>query len=159
MLAPFRGFLGLLALLLCGCDLPRGPQSPGETCVLESREHFNRAIAERDTAAFRDAVVRDVRVTTGAGAFIQGVEAYQAVILEQAEDDRFETFHRSTQRVLESGSHALAAESGTWEGVWVDPVSTLSGVYLAQWEIDGAGCRIRSELFVTLECSGDRCPP
>jgi hypothetical protein len=149
---------GLLLLAAVGWSSAFRADGTGEACVLEARGLFNKAIAERDTAAFRTFMVEDVRVTTGAGELLEDREGYQATIMGQAADPRFVAFVRSPGKVTASRSHPLAAESGTWVGHWIAPEARLGGVYLAMWRLDDAGCRIRSELFVTLECSGDRCP-
>jgi hypothetical protein len=153
-------WFGVGLLLLAGLPWSLGFLSggPREDCVREARALFNTAIAERDTAAFRTFMVEDVHVTTGAGDLLDHREAYQATIMGHATDPRFVAFVRTPEMVSVSRSHSLAAESGTWVGQWKAPSAQLGGVYLAMWKLDDAGCRIRSELFVTLECSGDRCP-
>jgi hypothetical protein len=149
---------GLLLVATIGWGFASRADRTGEACILEARALFNTAIAERDTASFRAFMVEDVHVTTGAGDLLDDREAYQATIMGQAADPRFVAFVRTPAKVSTSGSHPLAAESGTWLGRWVAPEAHLAGVYLAMWRLDDSGCRIRSELFVTLECSGDRCP-
>ena len=150
------GGLLLVAGLSWGFSFLSG--GTGDACILETRALFNAAIAERDTSAFRTFMVEDVRVTTGAGDLLDSRAAYQATIMGQAADPRFLAFVRTPEKVSSSRSHPLAAESGTWVGHWTAPEAHLGGVYLAMWRLEDDGCRIRSELFVTLECSGDRCP-
>jgi len=55
-----------------------------------------------------------------------------------------------------AGSAPLFAESGRWAGTWRKPdgVMRKSGVYLARWVPSGGTWRLKSELFVTLKCTG-----
>ena len=71
-------------------------------------------------------------------------------------DPTFVHYRRDPILIQSANSGKRIAESGRWEGVWQksDGVMRKTGVYLARWVPAGASWRLKSELFVTLSCTG-----
>jgi hypothetical protein len=71
-------------------------------------------------------------------------------------DPTFVHYRRDPNLIQSADSGKRIAESGRWEGVWQKPdgVMRKTGVYLARWVPVGGSWRLKSELFVTLSCTG-----
>ena len=71
-------------------------------------------------------------------------------------DPTFVRYRRDPSSVQRAKSGKRIAESGRWEGVWrkADGRMVKSGVYLARWVSENDTWRLKSELFVTLDCKG-----
>jgi hypothetical protein len=98
----------------------------------------------------------DIEVTRGSGPHVSGRDSVLASVSVQFTDKSFLGYVRMTDSVRVSTSAPLAAEQGHWVGRFQRPdgIQTITGVYLAMWQKDNEGWSIRSELFVSLACSG-----
>jgi ketosteroid isomerase-like protein len=141
----------LVATLLGGC---RRSASPDESTIRAARVAQNRAIAAGALDSAATFWVSDVAVTAGLGATLQGREIYKQAFAHDA-DFRYE---RSTARVVVSSNWPLAWEQGTWAGFRNGVVApVIQGSYSAMWIKDGGRWRIRSELFVAMNCAAAAC--
>ena len=120
------------------------------------RVQSNEAIMARDLVGFGQTMLPDVAVTRGSGSHVVGRDSVLASVRPQFKDTAFLGYVRTTDSIQISTSNLLAAEHGHWTGRFQrsDGVQTVQGVYLAQWKKTGAGWKIRSEIFVTLACTG-----
>jgi ketosteroid isomerase-like protein len=141
----------LAATLLGGCSRSA---SPDESTIRAARVAQNQAIAAGALDSAATFWVSDVAVTAGLGAILQGRESYKQAF---AHDAGFR-YDRSTATIVVSSNWPLAWEQGTWAGFRngvVPPV--IQGSYSAMWIKDGGRWRIRSELFVAMECASAAC--
>ena len=147
--------LGLFVLAACaGTPAPNHPPSSEEAVVRQARAAQNQAIARRDLDRVASFWVDDVAVTAGLGTVLRGRDEYRRAF----ESDAALRYHRESQTVRVSSNWATAWEEGTWTGARVSGGAPLiGGRYSAQWVRGPNGWRIRSELFVALDCSGVGC--
>jgi ketosteroid isomerase-like protein len=120
------------------------------------RTQSNRAIQARDLVAFGQTMLSDIEVTRGSGPHVSGRDSVLASVSVQFKDPNFLGYIRDTDSIQISATGPLAAEHGHWTGRFQRPdgIQTLTGVYLAMWRKTDAGWKIRSELFVSLGCTG-----
>lgn len=156
--------LGLL-LTVIFCQLPHllaaqtnstKDKLADEASIRALRNQSNRAIQARDLAAFGQTMSSDIEVTRGSGSHVSGRDSVLASVSVQFKDPAFMGYVRTTERVQVSKSGPLAAEHGHWTGRFKrsDGVQTITGTYLAMWRKTDAVWKIRSELFVSLDCTG-----
>ncbi len=120
------------------------------------RTESNSAIQARDVTAFGQTMLPDIEVTRGSGPHVSGRDSVLASVAVQFNDAAFLGYIRNTERIQVSTSGLLAAENGHWIGRFQQPdgIQILMGVYLAMWRKTAVGWKIRSELFVSLGCTG-----
>jgi len=149
----------LLALVLGASTTARSAYPPdqgkdAERAVRSAREAQNTAIAAKDYERVATFWVEDVTVTSGLGKVLRGRDEIRRAFQQDSI-----TYRRTPSRVSASANWKSAWEEGTWEGrrVGWTGVPLLRGRYAAQWVNTTAGWRIRSELFVALECTDVAC--
>lgn len=150
--------LVLIVVLIPLCSLAQyGTDSKtDETLIRALRLQSNEAIQARDLAGFGKTMRTDIDVTRGSGSHVSGRDSVLASVSVQFADKLFMGYVRTTDSVQVSTSAPLAAERGHWTGRFqrADGIQTITGVYLSMWQKDSEGWKIRSELFVSLACSG-----
>lgn len=151
---------GFLLLTACGSQQFSGstptPSSPSASEVRVIRSQSNAAIAARDLDALSASMLPDMVVTGGNGGILVGRDSVRAAFAREFADSAFLGYVREPERIEVSSVRPLVAEHGRWTGRWrrADGVQIVGGSYLAMWRRTEAGWRLRSELFVTLTCSG-----
>ncbi len=144
----------LLTLVLClGVASAPGfaQHSPDENLIREMRSASNVAIAAGDSKTFAMSLDQDFVVVTGNGMLLSR-EAYVAAFAKDFEDPHSVRFERITDSIEVSRSVPLAAEHGHWIGRLAGGPAIFTGTYLAMWRKVADGWKLRSELFVSLEC-------
>ncbi len=121
--------------------------------IRRSRLAQNEALAERDFDAASSFWVESIVVTAGLGAVISGKQAYRSAF----ENDVGVTYQRLPESIEISSGWSLAFETGRWQGRNEANQTMISGWYSAQWVKQDGTWRIRSELFVAEDCSGQAC--
>jgi ketosteroid isomerase-like protein len=148
-----------------GCRLPGNKTAESSTAAAEIRAlrtRSNEAIATRKLSGVTDIMLPDIVVIGGSGGVLMGRDSSQASFTRQFADPKFLGYTRTPTRVDVSTARPLAAEAGVWMGRWreADGFRQVRGTYLAMWRHTDDGWRIRSELFVTLACTGSStCAP
>jgi Domain of unknown function (DUF4440) len=122
------------------------------------RAESNAAIAARDAKRLRKIFTDDYAGIQGtSGALDSGGDATaQSYADVEFKDPTFVRYQRNPGSVQRAKSGKRIAESGRWEGIWrkADGLMVKSGVYLARWVPTDGTWRLKSELFVTLDCRG-----
>ena len=134
----------------------------GEEEIRALRKSSNAAMAAHNVRGVVDMMVADVAVIGGNGGILSGRDASDSSFTRQFADTKFITYVRTPNRIDMSATRPLAAEAGDWVGrsIQADGPRESRGTYLAMWTHTDAGWRIRSELFVTLTCTGSAtCAP
>jgi ketosteroid isomerase-like protein len=153
---PALGVVALVALLLA-LTRPGGGMSAAETEIRQKRERFNSALVARDTGALAAIWTDDVRVTTSAGARIDGRDAYRERFAGYFANRREYMYHRQPLRIDVYEPWNVAAEHGRWRARWTDtdgPID-VEGEYLIHWRREPDGWFVHSEMFATpLRCQG-----
>lgn len=134
----------------------RAESKADERQIRALRVQSNEAIQARDLAGFGKTMRSDIEVTRGSGSHVTGRDSVLASVSVQFADKSFLGYVRITDSVRVSTSTPLAAEQGHWTGRFQRPdgIQLITGVYLTMWQKDSEGWKIRSELFVSLACSG-----
>lgn len=127
-----------------------------EAAIRALRAQSNQAIQSRDLTAFGQTMLPDIDVTRGSGSHVSGRDSVLASVAPQFKDATFLGYVRTTDSIQISTSNPLAAEHGHWTGRFQRPdgIQTITGTYLSMWRKAEAGWKIRSELFVSLGCTG-----
>lgn len=152
-------------LIIEGCRLPVNTPAESSTAAAEIstlRMRSNEAIAARQLPGVTDIMLPDMVVIGGNGGVLTGRDSSKVSFTRQFADPKFLGYVRSPTRIDVSTTRPLAAEAGEWVGRWreADGVRQLRGKYLAMWRHTEEGWRLRSELFVTLACTGSAtCSP
>ena len=153
----------LLIATACHAGIGRTAEEPPAAVEIRAlRARSNAAIAAHDARGVTAMMVDDIVVTGGnGGPLLQGRERAEASFAAQFADTTFLGYVRTPNRVDIGTTRPVAAESGKWVGRWraADGTRELRGTYLAMWRRDEGAWRLRSELYVTLACSGSAtCP-
>ncbi len=140
-----------LSLFLIVAASSFAQNSPDQDSIHGLRSASNAAIAASDTKGFAASLDQDFVVVTGNGSLLSR-EAYIAAFARDFQDPRSVRFERIADSIEISRSVPLAAEHGHWVGRLPGGPVIFSGTYLAMWRKAGSGWKLRSELFVSLEC-------
>lgn len=144
--------LPTLALFALAMLLPAAAQAPGaEGEIRAARAASNRAIAEGKIDGFSASLDRDFVMVRGSGMF-NTREEYIAAFAEDFRDAKSVRYERFPEKVEVSAVAPLAAEHGHWVGHRPGGATLVEGTYLAMWRRGAEGWKLRSELFVLLDC-------
>lgn len=148
----------LLSIAALGVVLRAAPGRGSKDDAAEiraARAQQNQAIAARDFDRVADLWIEDVQITAGLGFTLHGREAYRRAFSA----DSGMVYRREPDQVQVSSNWPLAWETGSWTGRRANQggAPLLAGRYSAQWFKQDGKWRIRSELFVALQCSGVSC--
>ncbi|GAB3011113.1 nuclear transport factor 2 family protein [Spirosoma pulveris] len=153
----------LISLLLVPCCLlaqskihTNTSESAEVTLIRALRQESNLAIQHRDLKGFGEAMMPEIDVTRGSGSHVSGRDSVLASVMVQFKDPDFLGYVRTPDSIQVSTSNPLAAEHGHWVGRFkrADGIQTITGTYLSMWRKTDKGWKIRSELFVSLSCTG-----
>ena len=154
------------SLLITGGCRPQVHSAPesstGEAEIRALRMQSNDAIAARVVAGVTDMMLPDIVVIGGNGSILMGRDSSRASFSRQFADPNFLGYVRTPTRIDMSTVRPLAAEAGEWVGRsrQADGLRETRGTYLAMWRHTEEGWRLRSELFVSLTCTGSAsCSP
>ena len=147
-----------LIILLAGLWFEAIAQQNDASQIRALRRASNQAIEARNLDAFSQTMLPDIAVTRGNGTHVVGRDSVLASVAVQFKDPNFLGYVRQTDSISISKSNPLAAEHGHWTGRFRQPdgIQEVKGVYLSMWRRTEAGWMIRSELFVTLSCTGSK---
>ena len=131
------------------------PNNPMEDSIRAARQRWNRAVAGRDTSAFRALLSRTYHSASGSGHISAADSAvvFAARLFARRPDLLFQT--RPTRiRVL--ADHGLASEFGEWVERWREPsgLTELRGTYYALWRRERNRWLIEGEVNVPESCTG-----
>ncbi|MCX6596862.1 MAG: nuclear transport factor 2 family protein [Acidobacteria bacterium] len=126
--------------------------------IRAARQASNQAIVRGDVRGFLVSLADDYRAIRGNGTEIVSVAAYREAMERTFADRQAVRFQRVTDRVTVAQTGGFAAEHGTWIGHDPSGQKAFGGTYLAMWRHTPNGWKIRSELFVFLDChQPERC--
>ena len=148
----------LWALAGCaGCWPGAGAQEPVAPVeqVRLARVASNKAILDRKMPEYLATITPDFVITAGNGNAYTRAEFLEIWRVNFANDNWLGCV-RTTEDIEVSESASEAAEHGHFTCVSKqrDGTEFYTGTYLAMWRNDGGVWRTRSELFVTLSCTG-----
>ncbi len=152
--------LGCCATAACGLQArAQATVDPAEQ-VRQARLASNKAILDRKMPEYLATITPDFVVTTGNGRAYTRPEFLEVWRVDFANDNWLGCV-RTSEDIEVSESVPEAAEHGHFTCVSKqrDGTEFYTGTYLAMWRNDGGVWRTRSELFVTLSCTGSAsCP-
>lgn len=145
-------------LLLLAVASPVKAQSAADV-IRVRRTQSNAAIARHDvagTVAFLDV---EYQITTGDGTLAHGRSAESEAWVQEFARAADLVYVRTPASIEVSAAGGRAAEIGRWTGSWSTPAGRqeVGGRYAAYWRLVDGTWRVRSELFVTLSCTGAGC--
>ncbi|GAB4045490.1 YybH family protein [Spirosoma litoris] len=148
--------IGLFLLSFSSFAQTKPVESTDIVAIKSLRAQSNQAIQARDLTAFGQTMLLDIEVTRGSGSHVSGRDSVLASVSVQFKDPNFLGYMRNTDQIQVSTTSPLAAENGHWTGRFQRPdgIQIITGVYLAMWRKTESGWKIRSELFVSLACTG-----
>ena len=142
-----------IALVLAAMTLPAiGQARSAVDEISATRRASNEALKRHDIQAFGASLDPELVVVTGGGTFVPSRQAYVDRLAKDFTDPEAFRFERTTEAVDLGETGLLAAEHGHWVGFQRDGSRGIGGTYLAMWRKTDAGWKIRSELFVLLNC-------
>lgn len=147
-------------LLAAAITLPANAQSP-VAAIRHARDISNQAWADRNLTAYTATITADFTITTGAG-IAYNHDDFLALLGHDFPDPAGRRCLRTIDTIDLSTSNPLAAEHGHWRCISQQPDGLLAatGTYLAMWRNEAGHWKTRSELFVTLACTGSKaCTP
>lgn len=152
--------LSFLCLILATYAAPLGAQQTDAALIREARTRSNAAIAAHNIPGILAELDSAFQITAGSGRFLQSRVAMGEAFSVQFGEFRDAVYVRSPESVEIADSSLLGFETGTWVGTWTTPAGPLrtGGRYSASWSKTSGSWKIRSELFVTLFCTGAGCP-
>ena len=131
-----------------------------EEAIAKLRVESNEAIRNHDSDAIVALFDEKYQITTGSGVLYHG----SAETEKKTWDEIFDQFPdvvyvRTPSKIEISASETRAAETGDWVGTWTTPNGEirLSGRYFASWIMVNGEWKLQSEMFVTMDCSGEDC--
>jgi ketosteroid isomerase-like protein len=134
---------------------------PDDSAAIRAeRLRQNAAIAVHDLTAIESTWESDIVVTAGMGIAFQGAALYRKAFEEEFATFPDTHYERQPQSIKVSNVRPLAAEEGSWTRTWTGKKGKgrMQGTYMAMWQKTDGAWRIRSELFVLLDCTGEGCP-
>ena len=148
--------LTITAALAQTAPNPKTSATADVRAIRSLRAQSNQAIMDRDLTGFGQTMLPEMEVTRGSGSHVSGRDSILASVAVQFNDPAFLGYVREVDRIQVSTTGPLAAEHGHWTGRFRRPdgVQTITGTYLAMWRRTDAGWKLRSELFVSLACTG-----
>jgi ketosteroid isomerase-like protein len=144
------------AMVWIACASAAFAQGSGVTdAVRAARAVSNKAISARDLTAYTATITPDFVITTGSGKSYTRTE----FLVEWGKlfaDKKWQGCDRIVDAIQLSTNQPAAAERGHFVCALEQPDGreVYTGTYLAMWRKDGGVWRTRSELFVTLSCTG-----
>ena len=154
-----RSCVGIPLAVICltsACAADGG--SATKSSVQDARMRWNAALLKRDSTAL-GALLDDSAVHVSPRFTHIGKTDYLSVFLQNMARPEFELVYQP-DRIVPCARPAclLATEYGSWKETWLqdgDPTE-VSGTYYALWRKHGDEWQIRSEVFATLKCRGER---
>jgi ketosteroid isomerase-like protein len=135
------------------------PDDSGAEVIKAARAASNEAIVRQDVEGIVSYFDEEYVIITGSGVIEMGRDSQLGSWREHF--DRFPSvvYVRSPTDVTLSEAESRAIENGTWVGTWTSQngPQKKGGRYTAYWRNVDGNWKIRSELFVTLNCKGADC--
>lgn len=126
--------------------------SKNELAIYEQREKSNQALANRSLEEISSFWTEDILITTGNGTLLAGKEKIKGFLQDVYQKMPEVVYERTALDLKINEKKGLAWESGTWIGYHVGKKESAvaRGNYSAMWTEEGAGWKIKSQLFVEL---------
>jgi ketosteroid isomerase-like protein len=152
----------LLMLAGSACESKKQANNTDEQEIRALREISNKAIADKDTSVLGSTWTEDYHIVSSRNAEVAGRKGNLARFAGEFSARPDVIYVRTTEQVDVFSQWNMAAESGTWVGRWTEPAREgnpvkveLQGRYFAKWHKVKGQWRIRAEIFVPLQCSGE----
>ena len=142
----------VLTLALLFTPMLHAQTNPDEAQVRAQRKASNEAIRHHDLKTFASSLDEDFVMVRGSGVFVPTRQAYIDTFAQDFANPNAVAYERTADKVEISSAAPLAAEYGHWLGTRPDGTRSYGGTYLAMWRKTASGWKLRSELFVVLDC-------
>jgi hypothetical protein len=138
----------LTCLTLVSAQVKTDPSSE----IGVTRQQSNHALATRDIKIFGESLAPEFVMVRGNGEFVPSRQAYIDLLVNAFNDPNAVRYERLADKIEISSAAPIAAEHGHWTGTLPNGKRVYSGTYLAMWRRSETGWKIRSELFIVLNC-------
>jgi ketosteroid isomerase-like protein len=124
-----------------------------EAQILRARDNSNRAIARRNLLGVGDSLGEDYVGVIGDGTFVSSRAEYLKLFkLGFDKPKEGMAYVRTPSEIRVAEDETLASEYGNWVATLFSGEVAYTGTYAAMWRRTTDGWKIRSEIFVTLQC-------
>jgi ketosteroid isomerase-like protein len=145
----------LIGFCACVTLAPAQMTSDPAALIRAARERSNRALASRDIHTFAESLAPDYVMVRGNGTFVPARESYLERMGEHFKNPKAVRYERVPDKIEISTVSPMAAEHGHWIATLPNGKRAYTGTYLAMWRRVDSAWKIRSELFVMLQCEDE----
>jgi len=149
----WAGVFPALLLFIVSCSKSNGGD---EDAIRMQREKSNESIALRDTASMGSLFTENYVMISSRDKEVHGKRGAQQLFMAEFTLRPSVSYVRTPSRIRVFTAWNMAAEDGRWVGTWQDGEEKIQvwGTYSAKWHKVNNACKIRSEVFVPLQCKG-----
>lgn len=140
----------------------KGNKMNSNEMILEAREKFNKAIANKDAEAIRSVLAPSYHIVTGRSDQSHGQEEEAIRWKNVFELDPTAIYRRTPREITINEVWGIAEELGNWQGSYTieNKIVQASGVYSAKWQTTTSGDWVlQAEVFTTIEFDEACMPP
>ncbi|HRJ76509.1 MAG TPA: nuclear transport factor 2 family protein [Anaerolineales bacterium] len=130
--------------------------------ILEAREKFNIAIANKDAGIIRSLLAPSYHIVTGRSDQFHGQDEEAIRWRQVFESDPTAIYIRTPREITINERWGIAEELGNWKGSYTlnKILVNSSGVYSAKWQKTKNGNWVlQAEVFTTIEFDESCIPP
>ena len=130
--------------------------------IIEAREKFNLAIANKDADAIRSLLAPSYHIVTGRSDQSHGADEEARRWAGVFEADPTAVYVRTPREITVNEAWGLAEELGNWRGSYTVGKEAVkaAGVYSAKWQRTRQGeWVVQAEIFTTIEFDEACIPP
>ena len=130
--------------------------------ILEAREKFNIAIANKDAGIIRSLLAPSYHIVTGRSDQFHGQDEEAKRWRQVFESDPTAIYIRTPREITINERWGIAEELGNWKGSYTlnKILVNSSGVYSAKWQKTKNGNWVlQAEVFTTIEFDESCIPP
>jgi ketosteroid isomerase-like protein len=132
-------------------------ESESSNAIRNTRERFNKAIANHDAKSIGTFLAPEYHIVTGRSDQFHGADEEPLRWASVFEKDPTVIYRRTPREIRVNELWGQAEELGNWTGSYgaENGMVNASGVYAAKWQRAEKGeWLIQAEVFTTLECDG-----
>ena len=137
-------------------------QPTSSDLILNAREAFNLAIAEKDAKRIRPLLAASYHLVTGRSDQFHGADEEEIRWAQLFQQDPTAVYRRTTREITTNEAWGIAEELGNWQGAYTANgiLVNASGVYSAKWQrTQQSNWVLQAEVFTTIKYDEACIPP
>ena len=130
--------------------------------ILNAREAFNLAIAEKDAKRIRPLLAASYHLVTGRSDQFHGADEEEIRWADLFKQDPTAVYRRTPREITANEAWGIAEELGNWQGEYSinGELVRASGVYAAKWQrTQNGNWVLQAEVFTTINFDEVCIPP